>query len=102
MPVIADIAEVGNIPTDGIPLKAYKASRFSSPPQLNAAPPDGNPADATAISGPVFGGLGHFRLTVQTAEPYYVSATAFGTTSWQYYEIAQGTDPALTAAICGP
>src|ERR1700746_2623436 len=81
MPVIMDTVLVNGQPTNGITVNAYKASRFGSPPALNAAAPTGS-ADATAVTGTSFGATGAWRMTVPTDEDYYVSATYLNVTGW--------------------
>lgn len=69
------------IGVDGLTVSAYKASRFSSAPALNASPPGGG-ADATTTTGTATGFSGSFAIALPTSEAYYVTVTNGGTAYW--------------------
>src|SRR5664280_2769320 len=80
---IADMAELAGTPTNGLTVRAYKATRFSSIPGLNTAAP-GSPDDLGAVTSTrADGGDGNFQIAVPTAEPYYVAITDGVNTAWK-------------------
>lgn len=83
--IIADTVLVNGLPANGAVVNAYKASRFGSVPNENAAPPGGGADSGPVTCGPSFGSEGSFQITVPTQEAYYVSATYNNFTSWQFY-----------------
>src|SRR5579872_972824 len=90
---------IGGAGINGATVNAYKASRFSSAPALNASPPGGG-ADATTTTGTTAGFNGAFAIALPTFEDYYVSVSYGGTTYWQgpvYGFFADGTAQCGTA-----
>jgi hypothetical protein len=73
--VIPGIATVGGIPQDGLMVAAYDVSRFSSAPVFGTPLP-GGAADAGPVltSASVYGGTGHYLLTVPSADQYHIAA----------------------------
>lgn len=67
---------------DGVTVNAWKGSRFTSAPAMNAAPPGGSP-DVTATTGESAGYDGAFAIALPSSEDYYLSITYLGTTYWQ-------------------
>lgn len=72
---------LSGVGVNGLTVNAYKASRFTSAPALNASPPGGSP-DATATTGVSAGYNGGFAVALPTSEAYYVSVADAGTTYW--------------------
>lgn len=76
---IEGVARVQGVPTNGQQVVAYDEARFGSVPLLGSPFPDASPADAgPVISSEAFGGVGHWKLTVPTADDYYVGNYAIG------------------------
>ena len=101
--LIADVALIDGIATNGVVVNAYRAARFSGIPALNAAPPGGAPDAGPVTSGTIFGGVGNFEITTPTAEAYYLSAVFGGQTAWQLYSsISPGASDAATLCFTAP
>lgn len=71
---------VAGVGINGATVNAYRASRFSGVPALNASPPGS--ADATTTTGTAAGFAGAFQIALPTFEDYYISVTSSGTTYW--------------------
>lgn len=78
----SDVFSIAGVGQNGAPVSAYKASRFSSPPALNATPPGGG-TDATATTGDPAGCDGAFSIALPTSEDYYISVVSGVNTYWK-------------------
>jgi hypothetical protein len=83
-----DTVEVGGVPTNGVAVAVYLASRFSAVPAFNATPPVGLP-DGTATSGQsglggAAGSVGSWAAPVTQDGSYFAAATLLGIgVAWQ-------------------
>ena len=71
---------VGGVGINGATVNAYRASRFSSEPALNASAPGS--ADATTTTAAAAGFNGAFQIALPTFENYYISVTYLSNTYW--------------------
>lgn len=83
---ITDSFIAGGSGVNGLTVNAYLASRFTTPPTLNAAAPSGTP-DATATTGTSYGNDGSFQLSGLAAGQYWVGITYSSTTYWKLYNL---------------
>jgi hypothetical protein len=97
-PNIYDVAYVGGLPTNGVSISAYRASRFSSAPAEGDAPPAGGADAGPVVSGPNFGSEGGFRITLPTNDDYYLHALFNGSGAWSGpYSASGGLSNPMTA-----
>jgi hypothetical protein len=71
----------GSVGINGVGVSAFKASRFSSPPQKNDPLP-GTP-DATATTSSDFGFDGAYAIALPTCENYYIAVNYQNTIYWE-------------------
>lgn len=76
-----DSFSVGGVGVNGATVNAYRASRFSGVPALNASAPGS--ADATTTTGSTAGFNGSFAIALPTFEDYYISVTYLANTYWK-------------------
>ena len=70
-PLVGTFTEVGGAP--GVPIAAYLATRFASPPQQDDPLPPGIP-NAQCVTSPDFGGPGAYTMDVNFIADFYVAA----------------------------
>lgn len=84
--VIPDVVLVGGVPTNGLAVSAYKASRLTGVPALNTALPVGVADAGPVTTGTAFGGTGQFQITCPTSEDYYLTCLQpGGDRAWALY-----------------